>query len=164
MTPYCFFSNRQLIFYININGQQRLVKFGERDTFGVSAFQTTNPYTAEAIRKSSLFKKGVIREESKMEEEPKPAVMKKVEKVPVATGQVVTEPVVTEPVVTDPITIEPSSGSTTDAGDSENVIEAKNFTQAKSMLAKKLNIKYNDIKTPAQMMQLAKDAGITLKY
>ena len=158
MTPYCFFSNRQLIFYININGQQRLVKFGERDTFGVSAFQTTNPYTAEAIRKSSLYKKGVIKEESKVEEKPEPVIMGEVKKVP-ADLEAEPTPVDEETVVNDTV----NEGATS-TDNNENVIEARNFTQAKSMLAKKLNIKYNDIKTPDQMMQLAKDAGITLKY
>ena len=158
MTPYCFFSNRQLIFYVNINGQQRLVKFGERDTFGVSAFQTTNPYTAEAIRKSSLYKKGAIKEEIKVEEKPEPVIMGEVKKVP-ADLEAEPTPVDEDAVVNDTV-IE----GATSTDNNENVIDARNFTQAKSMLAKKLNIKYNDIKTPAQMMQLAKDAGITLKY
>ena len=41
---------------------------------------------------------------------------------------------------------------------------AKNFTQAKSMLSKKLGINYKDIKTPDQLMKLAKDNGIIIKY
>ena len=158
MTPYCFFSNRQLIFYVNINGQQRLVKFGERDTFGVSAFQTTNPYTAEAIRKSSLYKKGVIKEEIKVEEKPEPVIMGEVKKVP---ADLETEPT---PVDEDAVVNDTVIEGATSTDNNENVIEAKNFTQAKSILSKKLNIKYNDIKTPDQLMKLASEANITIKY
>lgn len=159
MNPYCFFANRQLIFYVSINGQQKLVRFGERDTFGVSAFQTTNRYTAEAIRKTSLFKKGVIKEESKVEEE-KPATVIPAKKAPVPEKSA--DPTTTEP--TDNQATTGTDNGNPDAGNGQEVIEAKNFTQAKSILSKKLNIKYNDIKTPDQLMKLASEANITINY
>ena len=159
MNPYCFFANRQLIFYVSINGQQKLVRFGERDTFGVSAFQTTNRYTAEAIRKTSMFKKGVIKEESKVEEE-KPATIIPAKKAPAPEKPA--DPTTTEP--TDNQATTGTDNGNPDTGNSENVIEAKNFTQAKSILSKKLDIKYNDIKTPDQLMKLASEANITIKY
>lgn len=159
MNPYCFFANRQLIFYVSINGQQKLVKFGERDTFGVSAFQTTNRYTAEAIRKTSMFKKGVIKEESKVEEK-KPATVIPAKKTPAPEKPA--DPTTTEP--TDNQTTTSTGNENPDTGIGAEVIEAKNFTQAKSMLSKKLNIKYNDIKTPDQLMKLASEANITINY
>ena len=162
MNPYCFFANRQLIFYVSINGQQKLVRFGERDTFGVSAFQTTNRYTAEAIRKTSLFKKGVIKEESKVEEK-KPATVIPAKKAPVPEKPA--DPTITEPTEpTDNQTTTGTDNGNPDAGNGQEVIEAKNFTQAKSILSKKLNIKYNDIKTPDQLMKLASEANITINY
>lgn len=159
MNPYCFFANRQLIFYVSINGQQKLVRFGERDTFGVSAFQTTNRYTAEAIRNTSLFRKGVIKEESKVEEK-KPATVIPAKKKP--EPEKPADPTTTEP--TDNQTATDTDNENPDTGNSQEVIEAKNFTQAKSMLSKKLNIKYNDIKTPDQLMKLASEANITINY
>ena len=72
MDNYIFSASRQLIFFVNINGQQRLVQFGSRNANGSSIFQTTNEKTAEAIRNHSLYRRGVVVEQV----EKKPEVKK----------------------------------------------------------------------------------------
>ena len=150
MDNYIFSASRQLIFFVNINGQQRLVQFGSRNANGSSIFQTTNEKTAEAIRNHSLYRRGVVVEQV----EKKPEVKK-----PEAPKQ--------ESHAMGVVTDKPEANATGMVAESEEqgeIIEAKNFTQAKSLLAKRLDIKYNDIKNPDQLMKLAKDAGITIKY
>jgi hypothetical protein len=141
MAVYTFSAERQLFFYVNVGGQQRLVKFGERNAYGASVFQTILRETAEAIRRHSLFKRGVIRE---------------------AVNDTAAEDTAAR-VTTEVL----GSGRSTDEapkGPEAETIEAKNFTQAKSAVAKKLGIGYNDIKTPDQLMQLAKEHGLNIVY
>lgn len=147
---YEFSADRQLFFYVNIEGQQRLVRFGERNSYGASMFQTQLAKTAEAIRKHSLFKRGVIKEMTR--EEPKAATATMPEtKVPGTERNGANE-------------ANGANGQADGATGQENVLEVKNFTQAKSALAKKLDIAYSDIKTPMQLEELAKKAGITIVY
>ena len=149
---YEFSADRQLFFYVNIEGQQRLVCFGERNSYGASVFQTQLAKTAEAIRKHSLFKRGVIKEMTREDEANGANEPNKANEANGANGA-----------------NEPNRANGADEpnranGADENVLEAKNFTQAKSMLAKKLGIGYNDIKTPMQLDELAKNAGLTIIY
>ena len=155
MENYIFSANRQLMFYVGIGGQSRLVQFGSRNVNGTSLFQTSDDNVAEAIRKHSLFKRGAITEFEREKTVKKPA------KPVLRYNPIVQEPVntVKKPEVT---VIDDNEEYGQPVG--TEVIEAKNFTQAKSMLAKRLNIKYNDIKNPGMLVQLAKDAGITIKY
>lgn len=163
MSNYTFSAERQLMFYVTINGVQRLVKFGSRNANGASVFITSLRSTAEAIREHSLFKRGVIVEQNPVVEEP--------EKKP----EPVTDPVVQmfippKAAVREDVTEEPEEPTeipedeVTNHADESEIIKAKNFTQAKSLLSKKLGINYKDIKTPDQMMKLAKDNGIIIKY
>jgi hypothetical protein len=158
MNTYIFSSKRQLIFHVTINGQRRIVNFGERSQSGVSLFQTSDGKTAEAIRNSSMFKRGIIEENSIITEKPKTKNVqtptpKKVAAAPAAQAPEQTP----DQSGTQPLTVD-QSGST------ENVIEVKTFTQAKSVLSKKLGIAFNEIKTPDQLAQMAKDAGLTFVY
>lgn len=149
MSTYHFSADRQLFFYVNVAGQQRLVRFGERNTFGSSVYTTKLRETAEAIRRHSLYKRGVIREQ----------VSDEAPKIKAAT-----------PVLEAPAKNERSEAKTEGADAktkkemAKEVMEARNFTQAKSLLAKRLDIPYNTIKTPDQLQQLAKEAGIEIVY
>lgn len=150
MNTYCFSAARQLFFYVNVAGQQRLVRFGERNAFGASTFTTRLRDTAEAIRRHSLYKRGVIREQ----------VSDEADAVTVLEAPAKGERVVTamqapakeeKPIEAKQVT-------------SKEVMEVRNFTQAKSMLAKRLDIAYGSIKTPDQLLQLAKEANIEIIY
>lgn len=140
------------MFYVNINGQQRLVKFGARNENGVSNFETLLPSTAEAIRRHSLFKRGVIHEHERPQEKkeaPKP-IVKPTAEINTATPM---------PAVSDNAVDIPDNKK-----DDTEEIKAVNFTQAKSILSKRLGIKFSDIKTPDQLKQLAKDNNITIVF
>jgi len=150
MDIYIFSSNRQLMFYVSISGQMRLVRFGDRDMNGTSVFQTSNKETAEAIRKHSLFKRGVVKES--FIEDKSVGKTNGRSNVKTSQGSEVNAAIAT------------ADGNTGKEVRQEEVIEAKNYTQAKSMLAKRLEISYNDIKNPDQLLQLAKKSGITIRY
>lgn len=150
MDIYIFSSNRQLMFYVSISGQMRLVRFGDRNMNGTSVFQTSNKETAEAIRKHSLFKRGVVKES--FIEDKSVGKTNGRSNVKTSQGSEVNAAIAT------------ADGNTGKEVRQEEVIEAKNYTQAKSMLAKRLEISYNDIKNPDQLLQLAKKSGITIRY
>lgn len=138
------------MFYVSISGQMRLVRFGDRNMNGTSVFQTSNKETAEAIRKHSLFKRGVVKES--FIEDKSVGKTNGRSNVKTSQGSEVNAAIAT------------ADGNTGKEVRQEEVIEAKNYTQAKSMLAKRLNISYNDIKNPDQLLQLAKKSGITIRY
>jgi hypothetical protein len=68
MEVYEFASERQYVFKVETDGIPKLVAFG--DTYGNSAsmFQTRDRKVAEAIRRTSMFKRGAIKETTKPEE------------------------------------------------------------------------------------------------
>lgn len=55
-----FVAERQLIFHADIDGLQRLIIFGEREGNGASVFQTKDERVANAIRRTAMFRRGVI--------------------------------------------------------------------------------------------------------
>ena len=176
MKDYIFSASRQLMFYVNIGGVMRLVQFGARNANGQSVFMTNNKNTAEAIRKHSLFRRGVVTEFEASDEPEKPATKVTGTERRTRPAEPATEGTGTERRTEEPA--EPDEPATEGAGtergtersteqgteQGEEVIEAKNYTQARSLLAKRLEISYNDIKNPEQLIKLAKDAGITVKY
>lgn len=165
MDIYIFSSNRQLMFYVSISGQMRLVRFGDRNMNGTSVFQTSNKETAEAIRKHSLFKRGVVKEsfieDKSVGKTNGRSNVKTSQGSEVNAGRATAEVNTAEGIAADGTSTEVNTG---EGGIQEEVIEAKNYTQAKSMLAKRLEISYNDIKNPDQLLQLAKKSGITIRY
>jgi len=164
MSTYHFSADRQLFFYVNVAGQQRLVRFGERNSFGASEFRTQLRETAEAIRRHSLYKRGVIRE-MVSEEEAAKAVGARV-RAAVVTSDTAARADGDARVRTAVDTAGTAAGADgeTAVTAAKEVIEARNFTQAKSLLAKRLEIAYSDIKTPDQLLQKAKEAGIEIVY
>lgn len=76
MEVFEFASERQYIFKVEINNIPRLVAFGDPYQGSSSMFQTTDRKVAEAIRRTSMFRRGAIKETTKPVEKP----MKKAEK------------------------------------------------------------------------------------
>ena len=76
MEVFEFASERQYIFKVEINNIPRLVAFGDPYQGSSSMFQTTDRKVAEAIRRTSMFRCGAIKETTKPEEKP----VKKTEK------------------------------------------------------------------------------------
>ena len=76
MEVFEFASERQYIFKVEINNIPRLVAFGDPYQGSSSMFQTTDRKVAEAIRRTSMFRRGTIKETTKPEEKP----VKKTEK------------------------------------------------------------------------------------
>ena len=76
MEVFEFASERQYIFKVEINNIPRLVAFGDPYQGSSSMFQTTDRKVAEAIRRTSMFRRGAIKETTKPEEKP----VKKTEK------------------------------------------------------------------------------------
>lgn len=145
MANYIFSAERQLIFDVMIDGRKRLVQFGERSQFGASNFSTTDEKVAAAIRKHSMFKRGVITE-STINAEDKDK----------STGAVPSDKV--------PSIQKDPAQKATEEPDELDVIEVENFTQAKSAIIKRLGIDKNMVKTPPMLNKVAKDNGITIHY
>lgn len=61
---FTFSSDRKLSFIINAGGRNLLVQFGDPNSNGVSTFTTKDPKVANAIRKNSLSRRGIICESS----------------------------------------------------------------------------------------------------
>lgn len=61
---FTFSSDRKLSFIINAGGRNLLVQFGDPNSNGVSTFTTKDPKVANAIRKNSLSRRGIILESS----------------------------------------------------------------------------------------------------
>jgi len=149
---YTFAAGRQLIFYVKVGGRTRLVQFGERNNFGGSQFLTQDENIANAIRQTSMFKRGVIMEATvkPKEENITPKHSLTPNPSPKGEGSIKTElggaryEVRKEP--------------------AKNVLEVDNFTQAKEALSKKLGIDKKNMKTPAQLSKIAKENGIAIKY
>lgn len=76
MEVFEFASERQYIFKVEIDDIPRLVAFGDPYQGSSSMFQTTDRKVAEAIRRTSMFRRGAIKETTKPEEKP----VKKAEK------------------------------------------------------------------------------------
>lgn len=160
MAAYIFTAERQLIFYVALDGRRVLVRFGERSMWGSSNYVTTDAKLAAAIREHSMFKKGIITENTQPEEKKgkksagKPAVVKAGQQgKPADTGQ---------PPVDD--------GNAGDAGDSgegsgeADVIEVDNFTQAREEVMRRLGIDKDLVKTPPLLGKVAKEHGIIIRY
>lgn len=162
MAHYIFSAERQLIFYVTVDGRTRLVQFGERSQWGASNFSTDDAKVAAAIRRHSMFLRGVITETTPPQQEP-PKQVKKAATKPVGeqAGTVAGQ----SPAADD------DEGQGTDetgqdgAGDdTANVIEADNFTQAKEAVMKRLGVDKDAVKTPILLQKVAKDNGLTINY
>lgn len=147
MADYTFAAARQFIFQVTVEGRQRLVRFSERNQFGASTFCTPDAKVAEAIRKTSMVKRGVIEETTPKEE-----------KKPQGTAAQVARP------AESPQPHEGVDDEVQPPDSKADVIEVDNFSQAKEAVAKRLGIDKSSIRTPPDLSAVAKRNGIIIKY
>lgn len=155
MATYTFSAERQVVFYVaTADGRRLLVRFGERNSYGASNFATTDKQVAAAIRKHSMFQRGVIIETTPPKEKKKPAKTAPLPTTPPPAGE------------QDPDTGGETGGEQTpppeDAGNADNVINADNFTLAKEAVMKRLGVDADAVKTPILLNKVCKDNGIEL--
>lgn len=151
---YRFAAERQLIFHANVGGKTMLVEFGERSSYGASVFITPDPNIAQAIRRTSMFQRGVIKETTP-EEKPAVAAAKKADTA--TNGKTSLE-------AAKPAKTTKASQEQPKATNPDNIIEADNFTQAKEIVARRLGIDRRTMKNPASLDKVAKENGLTIHY
>lgn len=133
---YSFAADRKLIFVVQSSGRKRLVEFGERSDSGVSLFTTTDENVAQAIRRSSMSRRGII-VETTVEQQPE-------EKKPKETVQAKKEPVA-------------------DKAQGE-IREYDNFTLAREAITKEFNIPKAEVRNPTSLERAAKEHGFSIRY
>lgn len=133
---FSFAAERKVVLTVQAGGRNRLIEFGERNSNGVSCFQTTDAITANAIRRHSLSRRGVIVETTPpQQQEPEPEI-KKVVKAD------------TQP----------------KAADGTPIRAFDNFTLARETITKELGIPRTKVRTPATLEKLARENGFIIKY
>ena len=138
---YRFVSKRQLSFIVSVGGRNRLVAFDTRNQAGVSAFMTQDEKVANAIRKHSLSRRGIIEETTVM------------------PAEETIETVVNTPQVSKPETaIEPAVA----AEPKERTYD--NYTVARESICKEFGISKGSVRNPNTLAHVAKEHGIIIKY
>lgn len=133
---YTFSAERKLVFIVQSGGRKRLVEFGDRNENGVAVFKTTDAGVAQAVRRSSMSRRGVITESTKfVEPAPQP---KKPEGEKVAEKQ------------QDPAAVP--------------VREYGNFTLAREAICKEFSLKKSEVRNPTALANVAKQYGFSIKY
>ena len=163
MAAHIFTAERQLIFYVNLDGRRVLVRFGERSMWGSSNYVTTDAKLAAAIREHSMFKRGIITENTQPEEKKVKKPAQKTAKV--EKGQQENPADTSQPLVDDGSVENEAEGgdSGEDTGEAD-VIEVDNFTQAREEVMKRLGIDKDLVKTPPLLSKVAKEHGISIRY
>lgn len=126
------------MFVVQTGGHNRLIEFGDRNQNGTSVFMTTDPGVAQAVRRNSLYRRGVIVETTK---EPEP-----------------------QPVASTPINKTEPLASTSAGSVSPEVREYENFTVAREAIVKEFGIKKSEVRNPTALARVAGEHGFTIKY
>lgn len=133
---FSFAAERKVVLTVQAGGRNRLVEFGERNGNGVSCYQTSDAIIAQAIRRHSLSRRGVIVETTPPQQEQPQPEPKKVAKAE------------TQP----------------KAADGTPIRAFDNFTVARETITKELGIARNRVRTPATLEKLARENGFVIKY
>ena len=150
---YAFAAESQYIFHTEIDGIQYLVQFGFRNGNGSSVFQTQNAKVAEAIRRTSMFKRGAIVETT--------VWPKKDDALKGAAQNGSTKD-----------TKDTKGGARDDSeapagnADEEPKMEVKvfaNITQAKEFVSKEYGVAKRLLKKPEQVIEEAKKHGVKIE-
>ena len=150
---YKFASRRQVSFIISAGGRNLLVSFGARNQAGVSVFMTSNPKVAQAIRRHSLTRRGIIEETTPPEQAEATVVMTQKARAPKADETTMEKP------------LEP--GTTTDAAPTVGEATERiydNYTVARESICKEFDIKKGSVRNPEALAHVAKEHGIIIKY
>ena len=141
MEVYEFASDRKCVFKIETDGIPKLVEFGDAYGGSASIFQTKDRKVAEAIRRTSMFRRGAIKETTQPEEHTKSA-----------SEQQHTE-----------------RGGNQDDGQAQNGTEPEmeekiftNITQAKDWVSKEYKIPKTQLKKPESVIEEAKKHKVKL--
>lgn len=139
MEVYEFASERKYVFKIETDGIPKLVEFGDAYGSNASVFQTKDRKVAEAIRRTSMFRRGAIKETTKEEEHTKSAASISVQNGNQDDGkaQDSTEPEMEEKTFT-------------------------NITQAKDWVSKEYKIPKTQLKKPESVVAEAKKHKVKL--
>lgn len=139
MEVYEFASERKYVFKIETDGIPKLVEFGDAYGSNASIFQTKDRKVAEAIRRTSMFRRGAIKETTKEEEHTKSAASISVQNGNQDEGKVQssTEPEMEEKTFT-------------------------NITQAKDWVSKEYKIPKTQLKKPESVVAVAKKHKVKL--
>lgn len=139
---YTFAAERKLVFVVQTGGHNRLVEFGDRNQNGTSVFATTDANVAAAVRRSSLYRRGVIIETTREPEPAAPSPSPGTSAFPGTSGSSVT------------------SGSSA----SPEVREYDNFTVAREAIVKEFGIKKSEVRNPTALARVAQEHGFNIKY
>lgn len=139
MEVYEFVSERKYVFKVETDGVPKLVEFGDAYGSNASVFQTQDRKVAEAIRRTSMFRRGAIKETTKEEEHTKSAASSGVQNGNQDEGKVQnsTEPKMEEKTFT-------------------------NITQAKDWVSKEYKIPKTQLKKPESVVAEAKKHKVKL--
>lgn len=135
---YNFSAERKLVFIVSVAGRNLLVEFGDRNSGGRSSFTTTDGKVAQAIRRTSLARRGVIVETT-------PTV-----DIPPASSNHPSSPKI------------PTSPNNPDSPSSSR--EYDNFTLAREAIIKEFGIKKSEVRNPTALARFALSKGIIIKY
>lgn len=127
-----FVAERQLIFHADIDGLQRLIIFGEREGNGASVFQTKDERVANAIRRTAMFRRGVIIETTRTASPSLPQGPKT------------------------------NHGSPLQKAPTKEEKTFANITQAKDWISRSWGISKSALRTPAQIMTAADAHGVKI--
>lgn len=141
---YTFAAERKLVFVVQTGGHNRLIEFGDRNQNGTSVFMTTDPGVAQAVRRNSLYRRGVIIETTR-EPEPKPAAPSPAPGTSASPG---------------------TSGSSVTSGSSASpeVRDYDNFTVAREAIVREFAVKKSEVRNPTALARVAQEHGFTIRY
>lgn len=145
---YIFSAERKLVFTIRTGGRNLLVEFGDRNSGGMSSFVTSDAKIAQAIRRTSLSRRGVIIESTpanQADTTPNPA--------PSSPSR---PDLPTSPTIPD----KPSASAST----GPSVRSYDNFTLAREAIVKEFGIRKSDVRNPTALARFAQEKGFTIKY
>lgn len=150
-------------------GIRRLVEFGDRNQNGASTFITQDQKVAQAIRRHSMSRRGVIVETTaNLEEEP---VTEKPQVQPRTLSQVkgVTKPAqkpvkATATIKADKPKPRKAVGKAVPTDPNMDVRQYANFTVAKEAICKEFTIAKSIVRNPTALSKVAAEKGIIIQY
>lgn len=151
-----FFSNRSVNFQINIGGQPFVVMFGDSNIVGQCSFVTRNEKVADAIRRHSFFKKGIVWEKP---EEPVTTGVNN--EKPADDGVLMEEPGENSAAI---IAEAPGITEQDTTTEEDEVPTFENFTEAKDWFCKKYGVAKTTVRNPTALNSEASARGIKIQY
>lgn len=176
---FTFAAERKVVFTIQASGMRLLVEFSERNQSGVSSYFTSNPKVAEAIRKSSLSRRGVIIETTPNEllqqalsenTQAKTVPQRSLAQVkgvgaskPKAAALNLGASTAARKVADNAVK-KAAMDAAASQQTSDDVREYENFSVAREKISKEFSIPKKDVRTPTALAKVAKEHGFTIRY